>query len=164
MFSVTVESHCQGKQNQKIPWQCDQTLCGNIPEYCKLHSSDLGKNQCKQGIKFLKLNCHSGIALAYLKRRSIVDSHHRPMFEIVVSNSKRRWAESFSELLSTLPELAWRDPGPVWRPLFWLAKDKSMDQWARLISTCRQTSTKDKQKKRRKRCPCHLLIFASFLV
>ena len=96
MFSVTVESHCQGKQNQKIPWQCDQTLCGNIPEYCKLHSSDLGKNQCKQGIKFLKLNCHSGIALAYLKRRSIVDSHHRPMFEIVVSNSKRRWAESFS--------------------------------------------------------------------
>ena len=97
MFSVTVESHCQGKQNQKIPWQCDQTLCGNIPEYCKFHSSDLGKNQCKQGIKFLKLNCHSGIALAYLKRRSIVDSHHRPMFEIVVSNSKRRWAESFSE-------------------------------------------------------------------
>ena len=29
MFSVTVESHCQGKQNQKFPWQCDQTLCGN---------------------------------------------------------------------------------------------------------------------------------------
>ena len=56
----------------------------------------MGKNQSKQVINiFLPIN-HTGVELAYLKRRTIVDSHHRPMFEIVASNSKRRWAESFS--------------------------------------------------------------------
>ena len=58
----------------------------------------MGKNQSKQVINiFLPIN-HTFVELAYLKRRTIVDSHHRPMFEIVVSNSKRRWAESFSGL------------------------------------------------------------------
>ena len=84
MFSVTVESHCQGKQNQKFPWQCDSTVTENISEYCKFHSSDLGKNQCKQGIKFLQLKCHTGLELAHLMRRSIVDSPHRP-------NLKSKW-------------------------------------------------------------------------
>ena len=57
----------------------------------------MGKNQSKQVINiFLPIN-HTFVELAYLKRRTIVDSHHRPMFEIVVSNPKRRWAESFSE-------------------------------------------------------------------
>ena len=45
------------KLNTKF-FQCDSTLTlvtENIPEYCKFHRSDLGKNQCKQGIKFLQL-------------------------------------------------------------------------------------------------------------
>ena len=81
IFPQRVRSHCQGNFWFCFPWQCDSTVTENIPEYCKFHSSDLGKNQCKQGIKFLQLKCHSGIALAYLKRRSIVDSPHRPRYK-----------------------------------------------------------------------------------
>ena len=54
-------------------WQCDSTVTENISEYCKFHSSDLGKNQCKQGIKFLQLKCHIGYDLACLMRQSIVN-------------------------------------------------------------------------------------------
>ena len=84
IFPQRVRSHCQGNFWFCFPWQCDSTVTENIPEYCKFHSSDLGKNQCKQGIKFLQLKCHTGLELAHLMRRSIVDSPHRP-------NLKSKW-------------------------------------------------------------------------
>ena len=52
----------------------------------------MGKNHCKQVINiFLPIN-HTGLELACLKRRSIVESHHRPKFQIVDSNSNRHWS------------------------------------------------------------------------
>ena len=89
-----VESHWKNFVLKVL--QCDSTVTENIPEYCKFHSSDLGKNQCKQGIKFLKLKCHSGIALAYLKRRSIVDSPQLPPTGALKSLEGPYRAESWS--------------------------------------------------------------------
>ena len=63
-----VESHWKNFVLKVL--QCDSTVTENIPKYCKFHSSDLGKNQCKQGIKFLQLKCHIGNDPACLMRQS----------------------------------------------------------------------------------------------
>ena len=77
IFPQRVRSHCQGNFWFCFPWQCDSTVTENIPEYCKFHSSDLGKNQCKQGIKLLQLKCHTVLELACLKRQTARVSPHR---------------------------------------------------------------------------------------
>ena len=73
IFPQRVRSHCQGKQNQKFPGQCDPNSLtmslGIFPNTVKLHNSEkklLGKNHCKQVLNiFLPIN-HTGVDIASL--------------------------------------------------------------------------------------------------
>ena len=94
--SQRVRSHCQRKQNQKIPGQCDPNSLtmslGIFPNTVKLHNSEWVKTTVNKWLTFFLPINHTGVELAHLKRRSIVDSPHRPTF-------KSKWPRAYEIVL-----------------------------------------------------------------
>ena len=92
-----VRSHCQGNFWFCFPWQCDRTLwllmsMGIFPNTVKLHNSEWVKTTVNKWLTFFLPINHTGVELAHLKRRSIVDSPHRPTF-------KSKWPRAYEIVL-----------------------------------------------------------------